>query len=68
MSVRKLSNFINGRPVPPADSRYMNDIAPSTSTVIAEIPRSNARDASAGMSETTVGLEDLINSCSSDGT
>lgn len=45
----KLRNYINGEFVPPASGAYLDDIAPATGEVIAQIPDSDARDIDAAV-------------------
>jgi aminomuconate-semialdehyde/2-hydroxymuconate-6-semialdehyde dehydrogenase len=40
----RLSNFIGGEFVPPRSGNYIDDVAPSTEEVIAQIPDSDTRD------------------------
>jgi aminomuconate-semialdehyde/2-hydroxymuconate-6-semialdehyde dehydrogenase len=45
----RLSNYINGEPVPPASGAYLDDIGPATGELIAQIPDSDARDIDAAV-------------------
>jgi len=47
--LRRLANFISGAFAPPQSGNYIDDIAPATGAVIAQIPDSDARDVDAAV-------------------
>ena len=47
--MQRLANFIGGAFVPPASNAYLDDVAPATGEVIAEIPDSDERDVNAAV-------------------
>ena len=47
--MRRLANFISGAFAPPQSGSYIDDIAPATGAVIAQIPDSDARDVDAAV-------------------
>lgn len=46
--VPQLRNYINGRFVPPVDGQYLDNVAPATSQILNQIPRSNKTDVEQG--------------------
>jgi hypothetical protein len=44
----RLTNYINGEFVAPIDGRYLDNLAPATSKLLCEIPRSQKNDVDQG--------------------
>ena len=47
--MRRLGNFVDGAFVPPASGAYLDDLAPATGEVLAQIPDSDRRDVDAAV-------------------
>ncbi|MCO4744001.1 MAG: aldehyde dehydrogenase [Proteobacteria bacterium] len=47
--MKRLSQWIGNQPVAPASGQYLDDLAPATGKVIAEIPRGSAEDVDAAV-------------------